>query len=57
MVNGALLERSARDYGVLRTPMHHFYDLSNGTTDSEVRSPWLPCGIVNTAEIGLAARD
>lgn len=25
-VDDALLERSARDYGVLWTPMHHFYD-------------------------------
>ncbi len=26
VVDDALLERSARDYGVLWTPMHHFYD-------------------------------
>ncbi|MBY8853372.1 PLP-dependent aminotransferase family protein, partial [Saccharothrix sp. MB29] len=36
------LERSARDYGVLWTPMGHFYDDS-----SEVRALRLSCSVVS----------
>jgi (S)-3,5-dihydroxyphenylglycine transaminase len=48
-VDDALLERSARDYGVLWTPMHHFYD-GSGT---RVRSLRLSCSTVTAAEIEL----
>ncbi len=47
-VDDALLERSARDYGVLWTPMHHFYD---GADAREVRSLRLSCSTVTAAEI------
>jgi (S)-3,5-dihydroxyphenylglycine transaminase len=47
-VDDALLERSARDYGVLWTPMHHFYQ---GQT--EVRSLRLSCSTVTAADIDL----
>jgi (S)-3,5-dihydroxyphenylglycine transaminase len=47
-VDDALLERSARDYGVLWTPMHHFYD---GVAD--VRSLRLSCSTVTTEQIEL----
>ncbi|MGH3759444.1 PLP-dependent aminotransferase family protein [Actinophytocola sp.] len=47
-VDDALLERSARDYGVLWTPMHHFYDGAG-----EVRSLRLSCSTVTAADIEL----
>jgi (S)-3,5-dihydroxyphenylglycine transaminase len=47
-VDDALLARSARDYGVLWTPMHHFYD-----APGEVRSLRLSCSTVTEAEIDL----
>jgi (S)-3,5-dihydroxyphenylglycine transaminase len=48
VVDDALLERSARDYGVLWTPMHHFYD-----APGEVRSLRLSCSTVTAADIDL----
>jgi (S)-3,5-dihydroxyphenylglycine transaminase len=47
-VDDALLERSARDFGVLWTPMHHFYD-----APGEVRSLRLSCSTVTAADIEL----
>lgn len=47
-VDDALLERSARDFGVLWTPMHHFYD-----SPGEVRSLRLSCSTVTAADIEL----
>jgi (S)-3,5-dihydroxyphenylglycine transaminase len=46
IVDDALLERSARDYGVLWTPMHHFYDA--GTA---VRALRLSCSTVTGTRI------
>ncbi len=45
-VDDALLERSAREFGVLWTPMHHFYD-----SPGEVRSLRLSCSTVTAADI------
>ncbi|MFL6164374.1 MAG: PLP-dependent aminotransferase family protein [Jatrophihabitantaceae bacterium] len=47
-VDDALLERSAADYGVLWTPMHHFY-----AAGSAVNSLRLSCSVVTPAEIEL----
>ncbi|NUT53436.1 MAG: PLP-dependent aminotransferase family protein [Saccharothrix sp.] len=47
-VDDELLERSARDYGVLWTPMKHFYDDS-----SEVRALRLSCSVVAPDRIDL----
>jgi (S)-3,5-dihydroxyphenylglycine transaminase len=47
-VDDALLERSAADYGVLWTPMHHFY-----TAGSAVSSLRLSCSVVTPAQIEL----
>jgi (S)-3,5-dihydroxyphenylglycine transaminase len=47
-VDDALLERSARDFGVLWTPLHHFYD-----SPGEVRSLRLSFSTVTAAEIEL----
>jgi len=51
VVDDALLERSARDYGVLWTPMHHFYD-----SGAAVRALRLSCSTVSTEQLdtGLA---
>jgi (S)-3,5-dihydroxyphenylglycine transaminase len=46
VVDDALLERSARDYGVLWTPMHHFYDDSVA-----VRALRLSCSTATPAQI------
>jgi (S)-3,5-dihydroxyphenylglycine transaminase len=46
VVDDALLERSARDYGVLWTPMHHFYDA--GTA---IRALRLSCSTVSTEQL------
>ncbi|TDV49723.1 PLP-dependent aminotransferase family protein [Actinophytocola oryzae] len=46
VVDDRLLERSARDYGVLWTPMHHFYD-----DGAEVRALRLSCSTVPAAGI------
>lgn len=46
VVDDALLERSARDYGVLWTPMHHFYDNSK-----DVRALRLSCSTVTSDQI------
>ncbi|MEU4767599.1 PLP-dependent aminotransferase family protein [Actinosynnema sp. NPDC023794] len=46
VVDDRLLERSARDYGVLWTPMSHFYDDS-----SEVRALRLSCSVVSVEQI------
>lgn len=46
VVDDALLERSARDYGVLWTPMHHFYD-----DPGEVRALRLSCSVVTPERI------
>jgi (S)-3,5-dihydroxyphenylglycine transaminase len=45
-VDDALLERSARDYGVLWTPMRHFYQTGEG-----VRSLRLSCSSVTPEQI------
>lgn len=45
-VDDALLERSARDYGVLWTPMRHFYE-----TDSAIRALRLSCSTVTADQI------
>jgi (S)-3,5-dihydroxyphenylglycine transaminase len=45
-VDDALLERSAADYGVLWTPMHHFY-----AAGSAVNSLRLSCSVVTPAQI------
>ncbi|MFD1045044.1 aminotransferase class I/II-fold pyridoxal phosphate-dependent enzyme [Kibdelosporangium lantanae] len=47
-VDDALLARSARDYGVLWTPMHHFYDTTGGT-----RSLRLSCSVVTPEQIDV----
>ncbi len=47
-VDDELLERSAADYGVLWTPMHHFY-----AAGSAVNSLRLSCSVVTPAEIEL----
>ncbi|MCE6996427.1 PLP-dependent aminotransferase family protein [Saccharothrix sp. S26] len=47
-VDDRLLERSARDYGVLWTPMGHFYD-----SVTDVRSLRLSCSAVSGAQIDL----
>jgi (S)-3,5-dihydroxyphenylglycine transaminase len=46
VVDDALLARSAREYGVLWTPMHHFYDSGDG-----VRALRLSCSVVTAEEI------
>jgi len=46
VVDDALLERSAHDFGVLWTPMGHFYD-----HDGEVRALRLSCSAVTPARI------
>jgi (S)-3,5-dihydroxyphenylglycine transaminase len=48
LVDDALLERSARDYGVLWTPMHHFYDDSVA-----VQALRLSCSTVTAEQIDL----
>lgn len=48
IVDDALLERSARDYGVLWTPMHHFYD-----DGAPVRALRLSCSTVTLEQIDL----
>lgn len=48
VVDDALLERSARDYGVLWTPMHHFYDDSVA-----VQALRLSCSTVTLDQIDL----
>jgi (S)-3,5-dihydroxyphenylglycine transaminase len=47
VVDDGLLERSARDYGVLWTPMRHFYD----GPGAAVRALRLSCSTVTAAEI------
>jgi (S)-3,5-dihydroxyphenylglycine transaminase len=47
-VDDALLERSAREFGVLWTPMHHFYD-----APGEVRSLRLSFSTVTAADVEL----
>ena len=49
-VDDALLTRSARDYGVLWTPMHHFYDAGTSGGDG-VRAMRLSCSVVTPEEI------
>ncbi|HEU5469105.1 MAG TPA: PLP-dependent aminotransferase family protein [Actinophytocola sp.] len=49
VVNDELLERSARDYGVLWTPMHHFYD-----DPGPVRALRLSCSAVSPERIDTA---
>jgi (S)-3,5-dihydroxyphenylglycine transaminase len=46
VVDDALLARSAREYGVLWTPMSHFYD-----HDEPVRALRLSCSAVTPARI------
>lgn len=48
VVDDTLLERSARDFSVLWTPMGHFYD-----DDAEVRALRLSCSVVTPDEIEL----
>ena len=48
VVDDALLERSAAGYGVLWTPMHHFY-----AAGSAVNSLRLSCSVVTPAQIEL----
>lgn len=50
VVDDSLLERSARDYGVLWTPMRHFYDDTDGA-GAAVRALRLSCSAVTAAEI------
>jgi len=45
-VDDELLTRSARDYGVLWTPMHHFYD-----NRAAVRALRLSCSVATPAQI------
>jgi len=52
-VDDALLTRSARDYGVLWTPMHHFYDTGAESMDG-LRSLRLSCSAVTTDQIDTA---
>lgn len=49
-VDDALLTRSAREYGVLWTPMHHFYDTAADGRDG-VRSLRLSCSAVTAEQI------
>jgi (S)-3,5-dihydroxyphenylglycine transaminase len=54
IVDDALLERSARDYGVLWTPMHHFYDAGTAVRSlrlscSTVTGPQLDAGVERVA--------
>jgi (S)-3,5-dihydroxyphenylglycine transaminase len=49
-VDDALLARSARDYGVLWTPMHHFYDTGTDGRDG-MRSLRLSCSAVTPDQI------
>jgi len=49
-VDDALLARSARDYGVLWTPMHHFYD-TGGDGREGVRAMRLSCSVVTQEQI------
>ncbi len=52
VVDDSLLERSARDYGVVWTPMRHFYDSDNNDdTCAAVRALRLSCSAVTPAEI------
>ncbi|MBB4912221.1 aminotransferase-like domain-containing protein [Actinophytocola algeriensis] len=46
----ALLTRSARDYGVLWTPMHHFYDV-DGHGRNGTRSLRLSCSVLTPEQI------
>lgn len=46
----ALLTRSARDYGVLWTPMHHFYD-TDGHGRNGLRSLRLSCSVLTPEQI------
>ncbi len=48
-VDDALLEKSAHDYGVLWTPMSHFYD-----TETPIHSLRLSCSAVTPAQIEAA---
>lgn len=48
VVDDAVLERSAREFGVLWTPMAHFYDQA-----AEIRALRLSCSVVSPAEIDL----
>jgi (S)-3,5-dihydroxyphenylglycine transaminase len=50
VVDDALLTRSARDYGVLWTPMHHFYDTA-GDGREGVRALRLACSVVTPEQI------
>ncbi|GAB1510464.1 aminotransferase-like domain-containing protein [Actinophytocola sp. KF-1] len=50
VVDDASLTRSARDYGVLWTPMHHFYDSGEGR---EVRALRLSCSVVTAEQIEI----
>ena len=49
-VDDALLTRSARDYGVLWTPMYHFYDTAADSGEG-IRSLRLSCSTVNATQI------
>jgi (S)-3,5-dihydroxyphenylglycine transaminase len=49
LVDDALLEKSAHDYGVLWTPMHHFYD-----GDTPIHALRLSCSSVTPAQIEAA---
>lgn len=48
VADDALLARSARDYGVLWTPMHHFYDTAGGDGRWSLR---LSCSVLTPEEI------
>jgi len=48
-VDDALLEKSAHDYGVLWTPMSHFYD-----TETPIQSLRLSCSAVTPTQINAA---
>ena len=50
VVDDELLARSARDYGVLWTPMHHFYDSAADGREG-VRALRLSCSAVTSSEI------
>ena len=49
VVDDALLTRSAHDYGVLWTPMSHFYD-----TDAPINALRLSCSAVTPPQLQLA---
>ncbi|MFD8497754.1 PLP-dependent aminotransferase family protein [Amycolatopsis sp. NPDC059657] len=51
----ALLERSARDFGVLWTPMHHFYASSGGENQLRLSISALTADLVETGLDRLAA--